>query len=78
METKVYNGMDFDQGISVNNYADTFFLCYVGKNKLCENMVTEHTLVYMVSGEMNVFQPDERMIHYKKEYDFPSSQLIAG
>ncbi|MBF1399022.1 MAG: hypothetical protein HXN29_10550 [Prevotella histicola] len=66
MEIKVYNGMDFDQDISVNNYADTFFLCHVGKNKLCENMVTEHTLVYMVSGEMDVFLPDGRTIHYKK------------
>ena len=26
------------------------FLCHVDKNKLCENMVIEHTLVYMVSG----------------------------
>jgi len=40
MEIKVYNGMDFDQDISVNNYSDTFFLCHVGNNKLCENMVT--------------------------------------
>lgn len=40
-----------------------FFLCHVDKNKLCENMVIEHTLVYMVSGEMDVFQPDGRMIH---------------
>ena len=34
---------------------EIFFLCHVGKDKLCENMVTEHTLVYLVSGEMDVF-----------------------
>lgn len=36
---------------------EIFFLCHVGKDKLCENMVTEHTLVYLVSGEMDVVQP---------------------
>lgn len=66
MELKVYNGQELDQDISVSNYMNTFFLCHVGKDKLCENMVTEHTLVYMVSGQMDVFQPNGRIIHYKK------------
>lgn len=66
MEMKIYNGMEFDQEMSVNNYADTFFLCHVGKNRLCEKRVAEHTLVYMVSGEMEVFLPNGRIIHYKK------------
>ena len=54
MEIKLYNGQDLAQDTSVKNYMDTFFLCHVGKDKLCENMVTEHTLVYLVSGEMDV------------------------
>ncbi len=39
---------DLTQDTSVKNYMDTFFFCHVGKDKLCENMVTEHTLVSWV------------------------------
>jgi uncharacterized cupin superfamily protein len=66
MEIKLYNGQDLAQDTSVKNYMDTFFFCHVGKDKLCENMVTEHTLVYLVSGEMDVFQPNGKTLHYKK------------
>jgi len=62
----MYKGMEFDQDISINNYMDIFYLCHVGKDKLCEMMVTEHTLVYIVSGEMDVFAPNSKTIHYKK------------
>lgn len=57
---------DFSQDMSVNNYMDKFYLCHVGKDKLCEDMVAEHTLVYVVSGEMDVFQPDGKTLHLHK------------
>ena len=66
MVIHVYRGMEFNQDISVDNYMDVFFLCHVGKDRLCEQMVTEHTLVHIVSGEMDVFTPDNRTMHYKK------------
>ncbi len=66
MEIKLYNGQDLAQDTNVKNYMDTFFFCHVGKDKLCENMVTEHTLVYLVSGEMDVVQPNGKTLHYKK------------
>jgi len=57
--------MDFNQDISVKNLFDTFYLCHVGKESLCENAVKEHTLVYIVSGEMEVNTP-EKTIFMKK------------
>lgn len=65
-EIKMYRGQEFDQDISVDNYMDTFYLCHVGKDKLCEQMVTEHTLVYVVSGEMDVIQPDGKKICFRR------------
>lgn len=58
MIINLFNGMDFKDDISVSNYMDTFFLCHVGKNKLCEKMVQEHTLFHLVSGEMDVQTPE--------------------
>ncbi|MGI6221981.1 MAG: helix-turn-helix domain-containing protein [Prevotella sp.] len=55
-----------NQNISVSSYKDTFFFCHVGNDRLCEKMVTEHTLFYLVSGEMDVFTPDGRTVHLKK------------
>lgn len=57
---------DFNQDICVNNYLDKFYLCHVGKNKLCEDSVNEHTLVYVISGEMDVMQPNGKTLHMKK------------
>ncbi len=58
--------MEFNQDINVSNYMNIFYLCHVGKDKLCEQMVTEHTLVHILNGEMDVFTPDNKIIHYKK------------
>ncbi|MGI6232699.1 MAG: helix-turn-helix domain-containing protein [Prevotella sp.] len=57
---------EMNQDISVSSYKDTFFFCHVGSDRLCEKMVTEHTLFYLVSGEMDVFTPDGKTVHLKK------------
>lgn len=49
-----------DAGIVVYNYMDTFFCCKVEKDKFCEEMVTEHMLVYLCSGEMELIAPEGR------------------
>ncbi|WP_029905780.1 AraC family transcriptional regulator [Prevotella sp. 10(H)] len=49
----------------VYNYMDTFFCCHVEKDKLCEEMVTEHMLVYICSGEM-ILQTREKRMTFKK------------
>lgn len=58
--------MELNQDIIEHNYMNTFYLCHVGRDKICEKMVTEHTLVYIVSGEMDVMLPEGRTIHFKK------------
>ena len=54
-----------DPGIVVYDYMDTFFCCMVEKDKWCEEMVSEHMLVYICSGEMDLIAPD-RKYHLKK------------
>ncbi len=39
--------MDTKSGIVVYNYMDTFSRCLVEKDEWCEEMVTEHILVYI-------------------------------
>lgn len=57
--------MDAKSGIVVYDYMDTFYCCMVEKNKWCEEMVTEHMLVYLCSGEMELISPEKRY-HLKK------------
>lgn len=47
-----------DSGIVVYNYMDTFFCCQVEKDKWCEEMVSEHMLVYLCSGELQLIAPE--------------------
>ena len=54
-----------DPGIVVYDYMDTFFCCMVEKDKWCEEMVSEHMLIYLCSGEMDLIAPD-RKYHLKK------------
>ncbi|MDR1883896.1 MAG: AraC family transcriptional regulator [Prevotella sp.] len=49
----------------IYNYMDTFFCCRVEKDKLCEEMVTDHMLVYICSGEM-ILQTKEKRATFKK------------
>ena len=58
MTINLFSGMDFKDDISVSSYMDMFFLCHVGKDKLCEKMVQEHTLFHLISGEMDVQTPE--------------------
>lgn len=39
--------------ITVYNYMDTFFCCKVEKNQWCEDMVSEHMLVYLCSSMLS-------------------------
>lgn len=57
--------MELKDDISVSSYMDTFFLCHVGRDKLCEKMVQEHTLFHLISGEMDVQTP-EGVVRLKK------------
>lgn len=43
-----------------------FSFCRIDKDRQCDNMVTEHTLVYVMSGDMNVFLPNGKTIHIRK------------
>lgn len=54
-----------EPGIIVYDYMDTFFCCTVEKDKWCEEMVSEHMLVYLCSGEMDLIAP-EKKYHLKK------------
>lgn len=54
-----------DPGIVVYDYMDTFFCSMVEKDKWCEEMVSEHMLVYLCSGEMDLIAPDKKY-HLKK------------
>lgn len=46
---------------------DTLFCCHVEKDKLCEEMVDEHMLVYICSGEMTLITKEKR--YYLKKGD---------
>ncbi len=57
--------MDAKSGILVYDYMDTFYCCMVEKDRWCEDMVTEHMLVYLCSGELELIAPEKRY-HLKK------------
>lgn len=46
-----------DSAVVIYNYMDTFFCCEVTRDKYCEEMVTEHMLCYLCSGEMELISP---------------------
>lgn len=54
-----------DPGITVYNYMDTFYCCQVERDRWCEEMVSEHMLVYLCSGEMDLITPNKEY-HLKK------------
>lgn len=53
--------------VLVYDYMDTFFCCMVEKNKWCEEMVSEHMLVYICSGEIILITPEKK--YYLKKGD---------
>ena len=48
---------------------DTFYCCYIENDRLCEDMVNEHMLVYLCSGEMTLISK-EKKYHLKKGDSF--------
>ena len=59
-----------DKNVVIYNFMDTFFCCEVKKDKYCEEMVTEHMLVYLCSGEMDLIEPNGRQHHLRKGDSF--------
>lgn len=47
-----------DSNIIVYDYMDTFFCCIVEKDQWCEERVSEHMLVYLCAGELDLIAPD--------------------
>lgn len=55
-----------DKNVVLYNFMDTFFCCEVRNERYCEEMVTEHMLVYLCSGEMDLIEPSRRQHHLRK------------
>ena len=51
--------------IKVYDYMDTFFCCKVEMDQWCEDMVSEHMLVYLCSGELDLIARDKEY-HLRK------------
>lgn len=47
-------------GVELCNFMETFFCCTVTSSKEFESIVTEHMLVYVVSGELDVINKERR------------------
>ncbi|MCD8029373.1 MAG: AraC family transcriptional regulator [Bacteroides sp.] len=62
--------MNTKSDVVIYNYLDTFFCCYVENEKLCEDMVSDHTLVYICSGEMILVTKEKRFILKKGDSFF--------
>ncbi|ADV44948.1 AraC family transcriptional regulator [Bacteroides helcogenes] len=56
--------------IIIYNCMDTFYCCHVDKDRLCEEMVTDHMLVYICSGEMDLIAPEKTYKLKKGDYLF--------
>lgn len=55
-----------DKTVQVYNYKDTFFCCEVRGERYCEDMVAEHMLVYICSGELELLTQKKEHFHLKK------------
>lgn len=53
-----------------NNYIDTFFRCFTTADNVCEEMITDHMLAYIMSGEMILQSKDRRVILHKGDAVF--------
>ena len=47
-------------GVQLYNYMDTFFCCTVSSKQEFESVISEHMLVYVISGELDVLYHDRR------------------
>jgi len=57
--------MNTRSDVVVYNYLDTFYCCHVKNDRLFEEMVADHMLVYICSGEMILIAKDKR-VSFKK------------
>lgn len=65
-------------GETKDNYIDTFFRCATDKEQICEEMVTDHMLAYIVSGEMVVYTQNKRVTLRKGEVVFMRRNHLAN
>ena len=54
----------------VFNYSNVFFSCYTNNERGCYDMVQDHLLIYVVSGEMSLQQKQIKMKIHKGECVF--------
>lgn len=59
-----------DKNVIIYNFMNTFYCCEVFREKFCEEMVTEHMLVYICSGELDLIAPNNRQYHLEKGQSF--------
>ncbi len=52
--------MALDAGVQLYNFMDTFFCCTVTSAKEFESVVSEHMLVYVITGELDVLSSNRR------------------
>jgi len=52
--------MKFNAGVQLYNYMETFYCCTVTSAQEFESVVSEHMLVYVISGELDVLLHDRR------------------
>lgn len=57
--------MEFNAGVQLYNYMETFYCCTVSSPQEFESVVSEHMLVYVISGELDVLYKDRRK-HLKR------------
>ena len=62
--------MPKDSNIIIYNYMDTFFCGYVEKDFYYEKMVTEHMLVYICSGELELVSSEKNYVLKKGDSFF--------
>ena len=52
--------MALDAGVQLYNFMETFYCCTVTQAKEFESVVSEHMLVYVISGELDVLSSSRR------------------
>lgn len=52
--------MALDAGVQLYNFMETFYCCTVDSKKEFESVVSEHMLVYVISGELDVLSSRRR------------------
>ncbi len=61
--------MEFNAGVQLYNYMETFYCCTVSSKQEFESVVSEHMLVYVISGELDVlYRNRRRHLHRGEAY----------